>query len=159
MAVAAPVEPIREMLVESLAAPVETPVETPIEPKRSARKKAAELAVAAIAAETAPAPAVVVVEPVVVVAPAEAAEPTKKPRKAAPAAKFPGKTIELTGKKLELFELMRKPDGTNHDEACLALGWARCAATISRVVRAAEDAGFAVRKWKADGATRYAVGG
>lgn len=67
-------------------------------------------------------------------------------------------TFGLTGKKLELLNMMQRKAGVSEREACEAFGWVECGATIARVRQAAEDMGFKVERVRGkDGLTRYRV--
>ena len=66
--------------------------------------------------------------------------------------------LGLTGKKLELFNLMTREGGVSEKEGCAALGWAACGATLIRICAAAIDAGMTIEKPKgADNRTRYII--
>lgn len=63
----------------------------------------------------------------------------------------------LTGAKATILEMMQAKTGASAPEVCEALGWQRCGATISRVIKAATAAGFKIAKERVDGVTRYSA--
>jgi hypothetical protein len=63
----------------------------------------------------------------------------------------------LTGAKATILNMMQATGGTTAPEVCEALGWQRCGATISRVIKAATAAGFNIAKARVDGVTRYSA--
>ena len=92
--------------------------------------------------------------------PAKLAVKTKKADKTPKVSRTGKNTGELglSGTKLALLGLLKAPNGVSEAEGCAILCWAKCTATILRVMAQATEAGMTVRKWKGDDKkTRYAV--
>lgn len=86
-----------------------------------------------------------------------AVKPAPKKKTAKPKPAMAGSVPEFTGKKADLFKLLKRKNGLSEKEGCAELGWKACGATIGRLLAEVEAAGMEVRKWKDDGRMRYGI--
>lgn len=63
---------------------------------------------------------------------------------------------KLSGNNFKLWKMLRARRGVSEPEGCEALGWKACGATLLRLRRAAEAAGYVVETSRgADGRARW----